>query len=148
MPSMLRETREVAKRSQAVLFLFVLYNTNNQSFLYYIFCDGWQENLTWSFIIIRFQSINSWHKKQIDTKETEVAIENKQQQLGEDPNPEASNNKHDDKTSLLSIVKNMSVEQRRKIIESLKQNGLGDPLTKENLVQNAFTVEKTIRENS
>ena len=42
----------------------------------------------------------------------------------------------------------MPTEQRKKVIELLKQSGLGDPLTKENLVQNAFTVDKVIRDNA
>jgi hypothetical protein len=42
----------------------------------------------------------------------------------------------------------MSASQRKKVIDLLKQNGLGDPLTKEKLVQNSFTVEKTIRDNA
>jgi len=86
-------------------------------------------------------------KKRIDAEETKTVIDNKQQQ-GEEIDPEALNTTNDDKRSLLSIVKGMSVEQRKKIIELLKQNGLGDPLTKEKLVQNAFTVETTIRDNA
>jgi hypothetical protein len=86
-------------------------------------------------------------KKRTDAEETKTIIENKQQ-FGEELIPEASNDKNNDKESLLSIVKGMSTEQRKKVIESLKQNGLADPLTKEKLVQNAFTVEKTIRENA
>ncbi|CAF1512627.1 unnamed protein product [Adineta steineri] len=83
-------------------------------------------------------------KKRTDAEEIKTVIENKQQ-LGEEPNLEASN---DDKQSLLSIVKNMSTEQRKNIIELFKQNGLDDPLTKEKLVQNAFTVDKIIRDNA
>ena len=86
-------------------------------------------------------------KKRIDAEETKTVIENKQQ-LGEETNPEALNDKKDDKTSLLSIFKNMSTEQRKKVIETLKQNGLSDPLTKEKIIQNAFTVDKTIREHT
>jgi len=41
----------------------------------------------------------------------------------------------------------MSATQRQKVIDSLKQGGLGDPLTKEKIVQNAFTVDKTIRDS-
>ena len=85
-------------------------------------------------------------KKRTDAEETKAAIENKQQ-FGEEVNPEASNDKNDDKESLLSIFKGMSTEQRKKVIESLKQGGLSGPLTKEKLVQNAFSVEKTIRDN-
>jgi hypothetical protein len=85
-------------------------------------------------------------KKRTDAEETKTVIENKRQH-GEEPNPEASVDKNNDKKSLLSIVKGMSAEQRKKVIELLKQNGLGDPLTKEQLIQNAFTVDKTIREN-
>jgi hypothetical protein len=87
-------------------------------------------------------------KKRTDAKETKIAIENKQQKFGEELNPEASNDKNDDKRSLLSIVKGMSAIQLKNVIESLKQNGLDGPLTKEQIVQNAFTVEKTIRENA
>lgn len=86
-------------------------------------------------------------KKRTDAEETKTVIENKQQ-LGEEPNPEALTDKNDDKVSLLSIVKSMSTEQRKRVIETLKQNGLGDPLTKEKLVQNSFTVGKIIRDNS
>jgi hypothetical protein len=86
-------------------------------------------------------------KKRIDAEETKTVIDNKQQQ-GEEIDPEALNATNDDKRSLLSIVKGMSTERRKKIIELLKQNGLGDPLTKEKLVQNAFTVETTIRDNA
>lgn len=87
-------------------------------------------------------------KKRTEAEEKKTVIENKQQ-CGEDPNPEASNDdKNNDNQSLLSIVKSMSAEQRRKVIETLKQGGLGDPLTKEKLVQNAFTVDKTIRDNA
>ena len=87
-------------------------------------------------------------KKRTDALETEAAEETKKQ-FGEDPNPTAaSDRKKEDTKSLLSIVKAMSTGQRQKVIESLKQAGLGDPLTKENLVQNSFTVEKTIRDNS
>lgn len=86
-------------------------------------------------------------KKRTDAEETKTVIENKQQ-CGEEPNAEASSNKNDDKQSLLSIVKGMSAEQRKKVIESLKQNGLGDPLTKEQLIDNAFTVDQMIRDNA
>ncbi len=86
-------------------------------------------------------------KKRTDAEETKIAIENNQK-YGEEPNPGASNEKIDDKRSLLSIVKGMPAEQRENVIESLKQSGLDDPLTKEKLVQNAFTVDKTIRDNA
>ncbi|CAF0860888.1 unnamed protein product [Adineta steineri] len=83
--------------------------------------------------------------KQVDAHETEAAEETRKQ-FGEDPLPTAtSDDKNKDTKSLLSIVKAMSTSQRQKVIELLKQKGLGDPLTKENLVQNAFTVEQTIR---
>ncbi len=86
-------------------------------------------------------------KKRTDAEETKSAIENKQQ-FGEEPISEASNDKNDNQGSLLSIVKGMSAEKRTKVIQLLKQGGLGDPLTKEKLVQNAFTVETTIRDNA
>ena len=88
-------------------------------------------------------------KKQTDQRETEVAEETKNK-FGEDPNPTAATpeSKKQDNSSLLSLVKGMSSAQRQKVIETLKQNGLGDPLTKEKLIQNAFTVDKTIREQS
>jgi hypothetical protein len=86
-------------------------------------------------------------KKRTDAEETKTVIENKQQ-LGEEPNAEALNDKNDDKRSLLAIMKGMSTEQRKKVIESLKKNGLADPLTKEELTQNAFTVDKVIRDNA
>jgi hypothetical protein len=86
-------------------------------------------------------------KKRTDAEETKTVIENKQQ-LGEEPNPEALTDKNDDKRSLLAIMKGMSTEQRKKVIESLKKNGLADPLTKEELTQNAFTVDKVIRDNA
>jgi hypothetical protein len=86
-------------------------------------------------------------KKRTDAEETKCVIENKQQ-MGEDIDLEAALGKNDDKKSLLSIFNGMSTAQRKKVIESFKQNGLGDPLTKEKLVQNAFTVEKTIRDNA
>ncbi|CAF0929350.1 unnamed protein product [Rotaria sordida] len=85
-------------------------------------------------------------KKKIDAKETKTAIETKQQ-LGEIINPDVLENKNDNNESLLSLVKRMSTEQRKKVIESLKQNGLSNPLTKEKIIQNAFTVEKVIRDN-
>lgn len=91
--------------------------------------------------------VSAHDKKQIEAKETEVANETKQQ-FGEEPNLEASIDKSNNKTSLLSIVKNMSTDQRKKVIELLKQGGLGDPLTKEKLVQNAFSVDKIIRDNA
>lgn len=86
-------------------------------------------------------------KKRTDAEETKTVIENKQQ-FGEDVDLQALKDKTDDKQSLISIVKGMSADKRRQVIELLKQNGLGDPLTKEKLVQNAFTVEKTIRDNA
>jgi len=91
--------------------------------------------------------VSIYDKKRTDAEETKIAIETKQQ-FGEELNPEASNDKNDDKRSLLSIVKGMSAKQRKNVIESLKQSGLDGPLTKEQLVQNAFTVEKTIRDNA
>jgi hypothetical protein len=87
-------------------------------------------------------------KKRTDALESEAAEATKKQ-FAEDPTPtSASDQKHDDTKSLLSIVKSMSASQRKKVIDLLKQNGLGDPLTKEKLVQNSFTVEKTIRDNA
>lgn len=86
-------------------------------------------------------------KKRTDAEETKTAIENKQQ-FGEDVDPQALKDKNDDKHSLLSVFKGMSADKRRQVIELLKQQGLGDPLTKEKLVQNAFTVEKTIRDHA
>ncbi|CAF0948593.1 unnamed protein product [Rotaria sordida] len=85
-------------------------------------------------------------KKKIDVQETKTVIETKQQ-LGEIINPDVLENKNDNNESLLSLVKRMSTEQRKKVIESLKQNGLSNPLTKEKIIQNAFTVEKVIRDN-
>ncbi|CAF3502612.1 unnamed protein product [Rotaria sp. Silwood1] len=85
-------------------------------------------------------------KKRTDAEETKVAIENKQQ-FGETINPEELQQTNDDNESLLSLVKRMSTEQRRKVIATLKQNGLSNPLTKEKLIQNSFTVEKIIRDN-
>jgi hypothetical protein len=41
----------------------------------------------------------------------------------------------------------MSASQRKNIIDLLKQSGLDDPLTKEKIIQNSFTVEKIIRGN-
>jgi stalled ribosome rescue protein Dom34 len=87
-------------------------------------------------------------KKRIDVLETETAEETRKQ-FGEDPYPTAvSDKKNDDTKSLLAIVKSMSTNQRKNIIELLKQNGLDDPLTKEKIVQNSFTVEKIIRNNA
>ncbi|UJR30657.1 hypothetical protein I4U23_018181 [Adineta vaga] len=86
-------------------------------------------------------------KKRTDAEETRTIIENKQQ-MGEQPNINAANEKNDDNKSLLSIFKNMSAEQRTKVIEMLRQNGLDDPLTEEKFVQNAFTVDQIIRENA
>jgi hypothetical protein len=91
--------------------------------------------------------VSIYDKKRTDAEETKTVIENKQQ-LGEETHAEALNDKNDDKRSLLSIMKGMSTEQRKKVIESLKKNGLGDPLTKEELTQNAFTVDKIIRDNA
>ena len=85
-------------------------------------------------------------KKRTDAEETKTVIENKQQ-FGEEIDPQALQDKTDDKQSLLSLVKNMSADKRAKVIELLKQNGLGNPLTKEKIVQNAFTVDKIIRDN-
>ena len=86
-------------------------------------------------------------KKRTDAEETKIAIENKQQ-FGEDVDPQALKDKNDDKHSLLSVFKGMSADKRRQVIELLKQHGLGDPLTKEKLVQNSFTVETTIRDSA
>jgi hypothetical protein len=86
-------------------------------------------------------------KKRTDAEETKTVIENKRQ-FDEEVNLQGSNDKKEDKKSILSIVKNMSTEKRKKVIELLKQSGLGDPLTKDKLIQNAFTVEKTIRDNA
>ncbi len=87
-------------------------------------------------------------KKRTDALETEAAEETKKQ-FGEDPNPTASSDaKKLDTKSLLSLIESMSSNQRNKVIDLLKQNGLGDPLTKEKLVQNSFTVGKIIRDNS
>ncbi|UJR15934.1 hypothetical protein I4U23_002854 [Adineta vaga] len=83
-------------------------------------------------------------KNQTDALETEAAAETKKQ-FGE--NLAISADKNTGAQSLLSKVKAMSASQRQKVIDSLKQNGLGDPLTKEKLIQNAFTVEKTIQDN-
>ena len=92
--------------------------------------------------------VSAQDKKQIDQRETEVAEETKFK-FGEDQNPTAaSDSKKQETNSLVSLVKAMSSEQRQKVINTLKQNGLGDPLTKEKLVQNAFTVDQTIREQS
>jgi len=83
-------------------------------------------------------------KKRTDALETEASDETRKQ-FGEDPNPTAAlNGKH----NLLSIVNGMSATQRANIIELLKKSGLGDPLTKEKIVQNAFTVQKIIRDNA
>lgn len=91
--------------------------------------------------------VSAQEKRQTDLEEKKVAVENKQQ-FGEETNLEALNaNKTNDQKSLLLIFKNMSAEQRQKVIDLLKQNGLGDPLTKEKIIQNAFTVDKTIRDN-
>lgn len=87
-------------------------------------------------------------KKQIDQRETQVAEETKNK-FGEDQNTTAATDtKKHESHSLLSLVKAMSSEQRQEVISALKQNGLGDPLTEEKLVQNAFTVDQTIREHS
>jgi len=91
--------------------------------------------------------VSAREKKQTDAEEKKTAIETKQQ-FGEETNLEALNkSKDNDQQSLLSIVKRMSATQRQKVIDSLKQGGLGDPLTKEKIVQNAFTVDKTIRDS-
>ena len=76
------------------------------------------------------------------------AAEETRKQFGEDPNPAAADSKTQDAKSLLSVFKAMSDSQRKKVIEVLKQNGLGDPLTKEKIIQNSFTVEKTIQDNA
>ncbi|CAF1057494.1 unnamed protein product [Adineta ricciae] len=86
-------------------------------------------------------------KKRTDAEATKMVIENKQQ-LGEQLDIDAINKKNDDRESLLTIYKSMPSEQQKKVIEILKQSGLADPLTKENIVQNAFTVDKTIRDNA
>jgi hypothetical protein len=92
--------------------------------------------------------ISANDKKRTDALETEAAEETRKQ-FGEDPNPTAaSDKKNEDTKSLVSIVKAMSTAQRQQVIESLKQSGLDDPLTKEKLVQNSFTVEKAIRDSS
>jgi hypothetical protein len=92
--------------------------------------------------------VSAQHKKRIDQRETEVAEDTKYK-FGEDSNPAtASDSKKHETSSLLSLFKAMSSEQRQKVIDTLKQNGLGGPLTKDKLVQNAFTVDKTIREQS
>ena len=83
-------------------------------------------------------------KKRVDELEAETAADTKRQ-FGEDVLP-AGSMKNEDSKSLLSTFKNMSQSQRMKVIDSLKQNGLGDPLTKQDIIQNSFTVEKTIRE--
>lgn len=59
-----------------------------------------------------------------------------------------SDKKNNDSKSLLATVKSVSASQRNNVIELLKQNGLGDPLTKEKVVQNSFTVEKMIRDHA
>jgi hypothetical protein len=87
-------------------------------------------------------------KKRTDALEIEAAEDTKKQ-FGEDLNPTASGAmKNEDAKSLLSLFKNMSESQRKNVIKLLKHNGLDDPLTKENIVQNSFTVEKTIRGNA
>ena len=92
--------------------------------------------------------VSAHDKKQVDDLETEAAEETKKQ-FGEDSNPTASSDaKKLDTKSLLSLFKSMSSNQRNKVIDLLKQNGLGDPLTQEKLVQNSFTVGKIIRDNS
>ncbi|CAF1666612.1 unnamed protein product [Adineta ricciae] len=85
-------------------------------------------------------------KNRTDRLETETAIETKKQ-FGEDTSS-TSLDRNDDAKALLSMIKGMSSSQRQTVIDTLKQNGLGDPLTKEKLIQNAFTVEKTIRDNA
>ncbi len=88
-----------------------------------------------------------------DKKRTEslelAAIEQTKQQLGEDLSPTAiSSKQNNDTESLLAVVKGMSTNQRKHVVELLKQNGLGDPLTKDKIVQNSYTVEKVIRNNT
>jgi len=87
-------------------------------------------------------------KKRTDELEKEAAEETKKQ-FGEDLNStEAFDTKHGDTKSLLAVVKGMSGSQRKNVIDLLKQSGLGDPLTKEKIIQNSFTVEKIIRDNA
>ncbi|CAF1225981.1 unnamed protein product [Adineta ricciae] len=86
-------------------------------------------------------------KKRTDAKATKTVIENKQQ-LGEQLDVDATNKKNDDRESFLTICKSMPSDQQKKVIEILKQSGLGDPLTKESIVQDAFTVNTAIRENA
>jgi hypothetical protein len=92
--------------------------------------------------------VSIYDKNRTDALETEAAEENNKK-YGEDSNPiAASDNKNTYTKSLVSIVEGMSTIQRQEVIQLLKQNGLGDPLTKEDLVNNSFTVEKTIRDNA
>jgi hypothetical protein len=86
-------------------------------------------------------------KKRTESLEIATAEETKKQ-FGEDLNPiAASETKNEDTKSLMSAVKGMPANQRQNVIETLKQSGLGDPLTTENLIQNSFTVDKAIRNN-
>ncbi|CAF2512563.1 unnamed protein product [Rotaria sp. Silwood2] len=59
-------------------------------------------------------------KKRTDAEETKAAIENKQQ-FGKIKNSEVSEKINDNNESFLSLVKHLSTELRKKIIESLKQ---------------------------
>ena len=93
--------------------------------------------------------LSAHEKKQTDQRETEVGEETNNK-FGEDANLSAatSESKKQNNSSLLSLVKSMFRAQCQKVIDVLKENGFGDPLTKEKLIQNAFTVDKTIREQS
>ncbi len=91
--------------------------------------------------------VSVYDKKRTDKLEKGAAEETRKQ-FGEDPNPTAAfDTKHGDTKSLLAVVKSMSASQRNNIIDLLKQSGLDDPLTKEKIIQNSFTVEKIIRGN-
>jgi hypothetical protein len=86
-------------------------------------------------------------KKRTDALEIETERDTKKQ-YGEDLHPTSASDhmEKEDTKSLLSIFKNMSESQRKKVINTLKECGLDDPLTKDKIIQNSFTVEKTIRE--
>ena len=87
-------------------------------------------------------------KKRTDGLETEAAEDNLKQ-FGQNPDPAANaKNTSEDKKTLASLWQAMSAEQRQKVVQSLKQSGLGDPLNKTELVQNAFTVDRAIREQA
>ena len=87
-------------------------------------------------------------KKRTDGLETEAAEENlKQFGQNSDPAPDSKTKSEDTKT-LASLWQAMSAEHRQKVVQSLKESGLGDPLNKSKLIQNAFTVDQAIREQA